>query len=116
MIELAINLEKEIEQSSTECNSESVMKAIVERHGRINDAMGPIKFKLQVDRQSENADGKKKGGNPAIANPAAMKLRCRVCQLQHDVNACRHVKEALKIQPRQRGELVPGKSEKEGKG
>ena len=44
------------------------MKAIVERHGRINDAMGPIRYNLQVDRQSENADGKKKGGKPAMAS------------------------------------------------
>jgi hypothetical protein len=116
MIEFAINLEQEIEQSSMECNLESVMKAIVERHGRINDAMGPIRVNLQVDRPSENADGKKKGGKPAMANPAAMKLRCLVCQLEHDVNDCGHVKEALKMQARQRGELLPGKSEKESKG
>ena len=58
MIEFAINLEQEIEQSSTECNLESVMKAIVDRQGRINDAMGSARFKL-LDQHSEGANGKK---------------------------------------------------------
>ena len=48
MIEFAINLEQEIEESSTECNLESVMKAIVEQQGSINNLMGPARFKLLI--------------------------------------------------------------------
>ena len=62
-LEFARNIEQTIEHPA-ECTMESLMKAIVERQGRINDAMGPAKCTLQMDKQGDSKDGKKRVTNP----------------------------------------------------
>ena len=120
MIEFAINLEQTIEQSPAECTMESVMKAIVERQSRINDAMGPAKCTLQMDKQGDSKDGKKKGDKSATANPAfkdgiAGSLKCQLCSLDHSATDCPTFQELRKQSATKRGELLPGKSDKDGK-
>jgi hypothetical protein len=42
---------------------ESVMKAIVERQNCINDAMGPAKYTLQMDKQGDSKHEEKRVTN-----------------------------------------------------
>ena len=92
---------------------------VVDRYIRINDAMRPVKSQ-QSDKQGDEKDSKKKGDKSALVNPALKSgnegsIICQICLLEHSAINCPLVKELRNQSAVRRGELFPGKSDKDGK-
>ena len=98
---------------------DDVLSKIVD-HCNHAKQIGPVKRDLSVDKQSDGKDSKKKGdksvvANPAISDGAASSKQCQLCNLPHSaINF--PMFQALKQQDAvKRGELFPGKSDKDCK-
>ena len=115
MVEYAIGKIEDIVCSTKYITIEEVMIDVVDRYICINDAMGPVKSQ-QSDKQGDEKDSKKKGDKSALLNPALKSgsIICQICQLEHSVINCPLVKELENQSAVRRGELFPGKSDKDG--
>ncbi len=109
-----------IESSSIEYSLDDVLSKIVDHYDRMK-RIGPVKHEPPVVKQSDGKDGKKKNDKPAVANPAisdgdASSITCQLCHMNHNASNCPMFQTLKQRDAVRRGELFPGKTDKESKG
>ena len=108
-----------IELSTNAYSLDDVLTKIVDHYNRTKQ-IGPVKRDSQVIKQSYGKDGKKKSdklpvANPAISNGDASSVTCQICSMNHNATNCPRLQAMMQVDAVKRGELFPGKSDKDGK-
>ena len=114
----AAQLQDLVERSSVEYSLDDVLSKIIEHHNRMKQ-IGPAKCDSPTDKSSEGKDSKKKSdkqtANPAFRSGAEGSITCQICSSEHSAKECPLFFELKKQSAIRRGELFPGKSDKDGK-
>ena len=108
-----------LEHSSAEHSLDDVLSKIIEHHNRMKQ-IGPAKCDSATVKQSDGKDSKKKGDKSATANPALKSdiessIKCQICSLEHSAKDCPMFYELKKQSAARRGELLPGRPDKDSK-
>ena len=115
----AAQLQEQLERSSVEYSLDDVLSKIIEHHNRMKQ-IGPAKCDSATVKQGDGKDSKKKGDKSATANPALKSdigspIKCQICSLEHSAKDCPMFYELKKQSTTRRGELFPGRPDKDGK-
>jgi hypothetical protein len=92
----------------------NVLSKNVDHHNSTRQ-IGPVKRELPVVKQSDGKDGKKKS-DKVVANPAISDgdVTYQICHMNHSATTCPKFRVMQQDDAVRRGELFPGKSDKDG--